>query len=95
MTTVPDRLAKLGGLFNSRNLTYGDAYKRFGPIMANMFPDGVTLKTEEDFNRFGILIHLIGKMTRYAASFDGEGHSDSLDDISVYAQMLQELDDEQ
>ena len=79
-------------LYAERNKLYGDNYKRFGPIMVLLFPGGVTLATAEDFNRFGIFVQLVSKMTRYSENFTRGGHDDSLDDTAVYAMMLRELD---
>lgn len=92
--SVPDRLKLLGELFLKRNKTYGAAYKFFGKTLLGMFPDGLSLKTEEDFNRFALFVLLTGKLTRYARVFSEGGHPDSLDDTSVYAQMLSEYDEE-
>lgn len=86
-----------------RNKMYGDAYKKFGGVMSALFPDGVKLETDDDHNRFGVLVMIVGKLTRYAPNFKPEpkefemyqvGHADSLRDLSVYAAMLAELDDE-
>src|SRR5688572_2004500 len=82
MTTVmsvPDRLAKLAELYRSRNTEYGAAYKHFGNVLIGLFPDGLTLKTAEDFNRFTIFTHAMGKMVRYSRAFLKGGHPDSLD----------------
>ena len=61
--------------------------------MLALFPNGVQLKTEEDFGRWGVFSTIIGKMHRYAVNFD-KGHDDSLRDAIVYAAMLRELDGE-
>jgi hypothetical protein len=53
----------------------------------------VVLKGAEEFNRFALLLQIIHKVSRYARAMDA-GHVDSLDDIAVYAQMLQEYDEE-
>lgn len=94
VASVPDRLKRLGALFEDRNKTYGAAYKYFGKTLAGMFPNGLTLKTEEDFNRFAIFVLAAGKFCRYARAFDKGGHPDSLNDTSVYMQMLAEYDEE-
>ncbi|QIG71675.1 putative dehalogenase hydrolase-like protein [Rhizobium phage RHph_TM40] len=79
-------------LYRQRNLVYGDSYRRHGEIMAKLFPNGVTLKTAEDFNRFGILNMKISKVTRYCQNFEKGGHLDSVIDDGVYTFMLAELD---
>lgn len=91
--SVPDRLASLGAIYRDRNKVYGDNYKFFGRTMKGIFPRGLTLETEDDFNRFGVFVQIVAKATRYGQAF-ASGHKDSLDDTSVYAQMLAELDDE-
>lgn len=94
MKSVPEMLEEKAALYKQRNAIYGDNYKRFGPIMALLFPEGSPLKTNDDFNRFGILVQIVAKVTRYAENFNRGGHEDSLDDLAVYAMMLKELDNE-
>lgn len=90
---VPQMLAELGKLYEERNKLYGDNYKLYGNIMIALFPNGIRLETVEDHNRFGVFVQIIAKITRYAMQFQAT-HVDSLDDMTVYAQMLQELDNE-
>lgn len=92
--TVPDALADLGNIYRERNKVYGDNYKRHGDVMAALFPNGISLKTPEDHNRFGILTQCVAKLTRYCVGSYENGHVDTLDDLTVYSQMLQELDAE-
>ena len=91
---VPDRLKELGNIYSDRNKVYGDNYKHFGKAMKGIFPRGVTLNTEEEFNRFCIFVQVVSKATRYGQSFERGGHKDSLDDTAVYSQMLAEVDEE-
>ena len=93
--TVPEMLRNAAEIYEERNKLYGDNYKRFGPIMALLFPDGLTLETGDDHNRFGIFVQMLAKFTRYAQNFEKGGHPDSLDDLAVYSMMLQELDSEE
>lgn len=89
----PDEsLFVLSELYRQRNEEYGDNYKNFGAIIEVMFPNGIHLSCASDFNRIAVLFHILDKITRYIANFDNGGHQDSLDDVSVYAQMLKELD---
>jgi hypothetical protein len=90
--SVPDRLAKLAEIYRSRNAVYGDTYKRFGKVMMALFPEPLTLSTEEDWNRMALFFHKADKIARYASSFTKGGHVDSLDDDAVYGMMLQEYD---
>lgn len=92
--SVPQALTDLGELYRQRNAMYGDNYKHTGMILAGIFPHGLRLTTPEQFNRFALFIQLLHKITRYGRAMPDNGHIDSLDDISVYAQMLQEYDAE-
>lgn len=95
MTKKPDqRLAELGAIYKQRNAMYGDTYKNFGKVMKGFFPGPITLSTEEEWNRLALFFHCGDKLARYAGSFFRGGHVDSLDDNSVYSQLLQEYDDE-
>lgn len=90
--SVPDMLRDNAGIYEQRNQLYGDNYKRFGKIMAILFPNGIDLQNADDFNRFGIFVQVVSKITRYAENFSRGGHDDSLDDNAVYSMMLKELD---
>jgi hypothetical protein len=89
---VPDELRNAASLYEERNKLYGDNYKYIGTVAMSMFPKGLELKTAEDFNRFGTFWAILVKMTRYAEMYSKGGHADSLDDITVYSQMMKELD---
>jgi hypothetical protein len=62
--------------------------------MKGFFQGPVTLTTADDWNRMALFFHCADKLARYAGSFHRGGHVDSLDDNSVYSQMLQEFDDD-
>ena len=89
--TVSDLLVEAAKLFDERNKTYGDTYKRTGPAMKSILPE-VTLNTSEDYTRMFILITIVGKIIRYSNNFNNGGHDDSLADIAVYSNMLREID---
>jgi hypothetical protein len=91
---VPDQLRAKAAIYEERNKLYGDNYKRFGPIMALLFPNGLTLATGDDHNRFGVFVQIVAKVTRYAEQFQAGGHDDSLDDTAVYSMMLKQLDND-
>jgi hypothetical protein len=94
-STVPQRLAKLGKLFEERHKVYGKDYEYVGQILSAMFPEGLILSRPEDFRRFYMFVFLLSKINRYSQCLGrGTGHKDSLDDLAVYAQMLAELDEE-
>ena len=91
---VAIQLENAAKIYQQRNKEYGDSYKSHGEVMNSFFPNGLELNSVEDFNRFCLFNAVIGKMNRYAQNFNIGGHVDSLDDASVYAQMLQEIDSE-
>ena len=80
--------------FKQRNKQYGDNYLTHGQVMTALFPDGVQLKTVEDWNRFGIVNMIVAKMTRYAQNWPNVSEStiDSVHDMGVYSFMLEALD---
>lgn len=92
VNSVPENLRHAADIFEERSKIYGDNYKRFGYIMVGLFPNGLSLKSPEDFGRMGVFVQIVSKMTRYAEQFEKGGHPDSLDDTSVYSMMLQDLD---
>lgn len=92
--TPADTLRQAGEVYDQKNAEYGDSYKQFGHSLAAMFPNGLTLNTADDFNRFAVFTLKTVKQHRYANNFTKGGHEDSLLDESVYAHMLMELDRE-
>lgn len=93
MKTVPQRLAALGELYEARNKLYSNDYLKFGTALSAMFPDGLTLKGEEQFGRMALFFNCFQKLSRYARSMPNGQQPDSLNDLSVYAQMLSEFDE--
>lgn len=87
-----DLLHKAADLFEKRDKAYGSSYKQFGEIVLAFFPDGIILKTEDDFTRWGLLNMIFSKINRYCNNFQEGGHPDSLADLSVYSAMLAEID---
>ena len=77
--------------YTERNKTYGDNYKKFGHVMQALFPNGVTINSAEQWNRFGILVQKVGKLSRYVTN-PYVGHQDSVHDDICYSAMLEELD---
>ena len=92
--TVPELLRSGADTYEERARMYGNDYKEWGKLMMALFPNGIHLNDEGDFNRFNILTRVLGKMTRYAAMLNRGGHVDSAHDACVYSAMLQELTDE-
>lgn len=92
--TVSTNLHEAAATFEQRNKLYGDNYKRFGCVMGALFPNGIELISNDDWNRFGVFFHMVGKVTRYAVNLKDGGHKDSAHDMIVYAAMLEELTQE-
>lgn len=89
MKNAADILQEMADTFRERNKVYGDNYKRVGEVMKALFPNGVALKTAEDFNRWHLFELQIVKLTRFANS--GLTHRDSIHDEAVYAAMVESL----
>ena len=94
MKTAYKFLLDAAALYAERNAVYGNNWIRFGKAMAACFPDGVTLKSEDDFARFQLFSIQMAKQTRYANNWDKGGHADSSGDITVYSAMLSAVDEE-
>jgi len=92
--TPTDCIAEALETFRERNQSYGDNYLQHGKIMTVLFPNGIELKTVEDWNRFGIINMIIAKMTRYAQNWPDVNKVtiDSLHDLGVYSFMLESID---
>ena len=90
--TPGERLEKLADLHNYKSAEYGDLEAQHGRVMMQLFPRGIMLSTTADFARFGMLVQIVNKVSRYANNF-AKGHPDSLDDLAVYAAMLRSYDE--
>lgn len=77
--------------FEERGRVYGESYLRYGEIMEAMFPDGITIKGADQFNRFALFFHCVNKVQRYSQNLEAGGHQDSAHDLCVYAAMLESL----
>lgn len=91
---VAKQLEEKAKLFDKKNLSYGDTFHTHGKLM-EIFQEGTgrfILKNHHDFNRYAIVVQILTKLARYMYNFKKGGHEDSLDDISVYCQILKQLD---
>jgi hypothetical protein len=91
--TVPFMLREAAAVYEERNKLYGDNYKHFGKAMMAIFPNGLTVSTEKEWNKLGVLIQMASKLTRLGQTFPNI-HDDSCLDESVYSMMLRELGQE-
>lgn len=87
--TTDEILLDMAKTFKERNAMYKDNYKMVGTVMVAMFPGGVCLETEADFNRWHLFELLVVKLTRFVNS--GLVHEDSIHDIAIYAAMIETL----
>lgn len=94
MKTVPELLREAASLYEERNELYKNNYKMIGGIYEILFPDGIELTNAPEFNRFGLLVQVVGKLLRYTYNYDNPD-PDHLKDMIVYATMLHELDREE
>lgn len=94
MKTAAEFLREGAQTFEDRNKVYGNNYLNVGGAMAALFPDGVTLKTADDHNRFHIFMLGIVKLSRYCNNWSNNGHADSIHDNTVYSAMLESIDEE-
>ena len=86
---VPEILEQMAATFRERDTQYGQTYLRFGEVCAGAFPNGIELKSAEEFARFGVVVQCFGKLLRYVAQ--PTGHKDSAHDLAVYAAILESL----
>lgn len=93
--TVPQMLRDAANIYEQRNAIYGDNYKHVGEVLMGLFPRGLVIQTAEEFNRFHLINHMLGKLSRYCQNIKAGGHNDSLDDLSVYAMMARECDSDE
>jgi len=75
--------------FAARGSIYRDNHQRAGATLAALFPQGVTINSQDDHERFALMMLLIVKLTRYAVEWGNGGHKDSIHDTMVYAAMLE------
>jgi len=75
--------------FKERNKIYGDNWKRIGCVLEALFPDGVTIKTAKEHNRYHLFMMIMVKITRLSTT--NINHIDSAHDIAVYSAMLESL----
>lgn len=77
--------------FAQRNELYKSNYTNYGAVLAGLFPEGLTLRGAEDWNRLALVFNCANKLSRYTQMMSRGGHRDSAQDLIVYAAMLQEV----
>lgn len=89
--SVPEILRAMASTYEQRNALYGNNYKRIGLTFVTLFPEGLTVRTADEWNRLFVLLQIVGKVSRHTAQWKAGGHQDSLHDAAVYAAMAEEL----
>lgn len=92
-TKVLTAIGEMERTFRERNAVYQDNWKLHCKMLMALFPDGLTVKTEDDWARLNFFLMLTGKISRYAQQYEKGGHADSIHDTSVYAVMLECFDE--
>lgn len=82
-------LEEMAKTYRDRNAEYGSNWNLAAELMLLFFPEGITLKTKDDFIRFGILEHIVNKLTRFINS--KMTHADSVHDGAVYMAIMEAL----
>jgi len=90
--TVGESLSRIADQFIAKSSEYGDSYKQMGPVLKSLFPNGIVLNTEREFNRFSHFVQLVYKLNRYAFNFEQGGHCDSMNDLAIGSQLMNEID---
>jgi hypothetical protein len=92
-TRAPEIMEQMAATFRERNKVYKDNWKRHIKMLMGLFPDGITIKTEEEWARFNFFLMITVKLSRYVEQWNEGGHSDSMHDAAVYAAMLEAFDE--
>ena len=93
MKTVPELLKDKAILFEEKGKQYGNSYKDFGKIMKQLTDWSIS---EDDWNRIGLYHMLVHKLMRIGKKILAKNISiDSVQDLQVYAAMLEEIIAEQ
>ncbi len=86
-----EMLREAADINQRKNAEYGEGYVNHGDVMAGLFPAGIELGGSNELARFALLNLMVVKLVRYCHNFN-KGHDDSLLDLTVYASLLRELD---
>lgn len=86
MQTADKVMEQMLTTFKERGKIYKANYLMIGEILSVMFPEGITLKTPDDHNKWHLFLMTMIKATRLANT--GLNHEDSGLDMAVYASMF-------
>ena len=94
MKTPDEILRDLAKLFEEKNKEHGDSFLIVGKLLELCFPNGITLKTAQDHNKYAGLVQVMYKVKRITTSLFSQEHLkfeswlDSPHDLAVYSAML-------
>lgn len=92
-TNVVPLLEEAIKTYIERSKIYGPrGFEEHGQILKALFPEGLTLSTEEEFSRWVTFNMLIVKICRYAKHITKGGHKDSIHDLGVYSFIQEDFD---
>jgi len=92
---IPDvrqRLDHAADTYDLKGLEYGHTYWKFGHVMQDLFPIGLTITNADDWTRLSIINQIVGKLCRYVNDWE-EPNTKELNDIGVYIFILEYIDD--
>lgn len=87
-----DILSAAAHTFRERNAVYRDNLDLVGDTLEALFPEGLSVKTSQEWSRLHLLVLIVVKLTRYARCYEKGGHQDSLRDMAVYSAILEAVD---
>lgn len=87
--TAAEVLAQMSATFRERNAVYKDNAIMVGNVMAALFPNGITVASPAEFEKFHLFELMIVKLTRFVLS--DMQHIDSVHDAAVYAAMIEAI----
>lgn len=87
--SASDILDAMAETYRERNKVYGDNFRMVGPVMSQLHPDGVLLRTPQEHEIFHLWSLVVVKLTRFATS--GLTHEDSIHDAGVYAAIIESI----
>lgn len=86
-------LKEMSELFEKKNAQYKSNWRQTAPFIKALFPEGIKLESESDINRFQFVLMIGTKLLRYSNNWKTP-HKDSIQDLIVYAALLDACDDE-
>lgn len=89
--TAADVLEEMAATYRARNAVYGDNFRRVGPMMRVLFPQGVAPKLLHS-DQFHLFELMLVKLSRFAVS--ELRHKDSIHDCGVYSAMIEAILDD-